>query len=247
MKRIILDSLLLVMIILIGGCSKEIIHIKVDEKIETTRDTTLIEPTENLFEVRKEDTLRETVSINNQSEKKFFDWNVWLVGCVECNKLEIIKFRDRILLALPKGEYQFDGYNMVVDHIPTKFKDLSDNHTINGIYLNLTHEGNNKLNKLNLSEYGVGTVYYKRIIDKNIQAKPKNDTELRYCEEERECIMIGTDCCANANCRYIAINRKFYDYWKSQFNCSGIACIASVCMKTFYVRCLNNQCILVED
>jgi len=224
--------LLFAILILNSGCN---------ELIESTEKEIIVL---EKIDKDKQETKNEEVIL--KSEKKFFDWNVLLVGCSGCSKSEIVNFRDKILLALPEGEYQFDGYSMIVDHVPTKFNDLSENYAINGIYLNLTYEGNNKLNELDLSEYGVRTVYFNRIIDKSIQAEPENDTELRYCKEERECIMVGTNCCASANCGYTAINRKFHDYWESQFDCSDIACIASICMKTFNVRCLNHQCTLIE-
>ncbi len=240
MKKITSFLLILITLFLISGCTEKIKSPELKNELEISNK----EPINQKNPV--EEPIREIeVEKEVDSKRKFFDWNVWLVGCSGCDNSEIVNFRDKILLALPEREYQFDGYSMIVNHVPTKFNDLSENYTINGIYLNLTYGGNKKLNELNLGEYGVGTVYFNRIIDKSIQAEPKNDTELRYCEEERECIMVGTNCCASSNCGYTAINRKYHDYWNSQFNCSGIGCTANICMKSFSVRCLNNQCNLI--
>lgn len=76
---------------------------------------------------------------------------------------------------------------------------------------------------------------------------PSNIETFNFCIEDSNCIKVGTSCCASASCAYTAINKKYVGLWNTQFRCTGIGCLATICMKTFDVKCVNNQCKLIED
>ena len=246
MKRIVALLLILVASFLISACSEKNISPELNNGVNITNELSHQNNSTDkpIIDVKK---IVNTSKDNNTDYRtKFFDWNVRLIGCTGCDRSETAEFRAEILSALPEGDYQFDGYDASVNDVRARFNDLPENYTIYGVYLNLTNIGNNGLDEMNLSEYGIRTVYINGITDNTIQKALENYTELRSCEEETDCIMVGTDCCASANCGYTAISTKFQNQWSSKFNCSDTSCIATICMKAFSVRCLDNQCALEE-
>ena len=82
-----------------------------------------------------------------------------------------------------------------------------------------------------------------KIVDSGIQVIPTNQSEIRICEEDDECVLVDTNCC----CGNTAINKKYYDYWYSQLNCGDVViCPQEECVKPSSTKCINNTCQLIE-
>ncbi len=77
---------------------------------------------------------------------------------------------------------------------------------------------------------------------------PKNFTieEMKYCEQDSDCVQVMNNCCAGSNCLYTSVNKNYSEYWESQFDCTNIGCTGSLCNKFFLPKCVNNQCELVK-
>ncbi|MBI1936415.1 hypothetical protein HYS31_08335 [Candidatus Woesearchaeota archaeon] len=68
------------------------------------------------------------------------------------------------------------------------------------------------------------------------------EEEKKYCEKDDDCVFYSCSCCPV--CNPPPLNKRYLPDCNK--NCSGIACIQSVCVLTTYPKCVNKSCTSVS-
>lgn len=189
----------------------------------------------------------------NKTEEKYFDWRMEFriydqsknspEGFPPDDIFEIEK--NKILSLIPETEYR--NYELTY---------TTYGHTRNGFSVEVTQTGHKVVMEeiigKSVSQY-LSTIYYEQIIDPKIQVMPSDETQIKECEKDRECIKVDSGCCGcSAGGEATTINRKYHKYWSEKLDreCRNVGCIAVMSNHwTCFAepKCINNKCELIEQ